>query len=554
MRIASRPDHLNSASAPDGTAGRARRAKPRPAIARLTGPGKGTAVCLLAGIAVLSACGGGSDGEPSVTTTVHPSLEAAAVETPARARAMGLADMVPEALDSRSSLPNLLPSINESGFAATFSLSGVIDRTGPFFQSLGTNGRSCATCHVQSEGWTITPAGVQERFARTRGTDPIFRTNDGSNSPIADVSTVRARRSAYSMLLNRGLIRVGIGIPANAEFELVAVDDPYGFASARELSLFRRPLPTTNIKFLSTVMWDGRETFKDPASTDCVADTSNCFASIHFDLSHQANEATVGHAQAAQPISTAQRDAIVAFQNDLFTAQIFDWRAGSLTARGGRGGPEELSRETVYFGINDTLVGDYRTQAPFTPTVMTMYDAWAAEISGPARAGDALRVRAMTGGQRAVARGQILFNSKPILIRGVKGLNDDLGVETIPGTCTTCHNTPNAGNHSIPMPLDIGVADAARRTPDMPLYTLRHKATGATLQTTDPGRALISGKWNDVARFKGPILRALATRAPYFHNGSAKDLNEAVDFYDIRFGIGLTPAEKADLVAFLRTL
>jgi predicted enzyme related to lactoylglutathione lyase len=34
----------------------------------------------------------------------------------------------------------------------------------------------------------------------------------------------------------------------------------------------------------------------------------------------------------------------------------------------------------------------------------------------------------------------------------------------------------------------------------------------------------------------------------------AKDLNEAVDFYDTRFGIGLTSAEKADLVAFLRTL
>ncbi|MGZ5716139.1 MAG: cytochrome C, partial [Caldimonas sp.] len=62
------------------------------------------------------------------------------------------------------------------------------------------------------------------------------------------------------------------------------------------------------------------------------------------------------------------------------------------------------------------------------------------------------------------------------------------------------------------------------------------------------------GKWNDVGRFKGPILRALATRAPYFHNGMAKDLSEAVDFYDTRFGIGLSAAEKADLVAFLRTL
>jgi len=74
------------------------------------------------------------------------------------------------------------------------------------------------------------------------------------------------------------------------------------------------------------------------------------------------------------------------------------------------------------------------------------------------------------------------------------------------------------------------------------------------VQTTDPGRALITGKWNDIARFKGPILRALAARAPYFHNGMAKNLDEAVDFYDTRFEIGLSTDEKADLIAFLRTL
>jgi cytochrome c peroxidase len=136
----------------------------------------------------------------------------------------------------------------------------------------------------------------------------------------------------------------------------------------------------------------------------------------------------------------------------------------------------------------------------------------------------------------------------------VKGLNDDLGVEVLPGTCTTCHDAPNAGNHSIPMPLDIGVADASRRTPDLPLYTLRHLATGETLQTTDPGRALLTGKWADVGRFKGPTLRALPTRAPYFHNGLAADLPAVVDFYDTRFGIGFSPAERADLVAFLGSL
>ena len=73
-------------------------------------------------------------------------------------------------------------------------------------------------------------------------------------------------------------------------------------------------------------------------------------------------------------------------------------------------------------------------------------------------------------------------------------------------------------------------------------------------QTTDPGRALITGKWKDIGRFKGPILRTLATRAPYFHNGSAKNVGEAVDFYNQRFGIGLTEDEKDDLVAFLLTL
>jgi len=46
----------------------------------------------------------------------------------------------------------------------------------------------------------------------------------------------------------------------------------------------------------------------------------------------------------------------------------------------------------------------------------------------------------------------------------------------------------------------------------------------------------------------------LASRAPYFHNGFAADLNAVVDFYNQRFNIGLSAQERADLVAFLRTL
>ena len=437
---------------------------------------------------------------------------------------------------------------NATGMAATYSATGPIDGSGPFFQSLGTNGRSCASCHAASDGWTITPASVRQRFLATRGMDPLFRTNDGANSPNADVSTVQARAAAYSMLLTKGLIRVGIGIPDGAEFELAQVDDPYGYASAKELSLFRRPLPAANLRFLSTVMWDGRETFADPASHDCIAGTNKCFAALEYDLSDQSNGATLGHAKASQPLSPAQREAIVRFEMGLFTAQVFDARAKDLTSWGASAGPRALSMQAAYFGINDVLAGDYRTGAAFDPKVFTLFDTWTTGM--PQVSDDDRSVMA----RRSVARGQALFNGKAIRITGVKGLNDDLGAAVINGTCTTCHDAPGAGNHSIPMPLDIGVADASRATPDMPLYVLRNKATGERIATTDPGRALITGKWKDIGRFKGPVLRSLASRPPYFHNGSAADLGAVVDFYNARFGMGLTAQEHDDLVAFLRSL
>jgi cytochrome c peroxidase len=126
--------------------------------------------------------------------------------------------------------------------------------------------------------------------------------------------------------------------------------------------------------------------------------------------------------------------------------------------------------------------------------------------------------------------------------------------DSFTGTCTTCHDTPNVGNHSVKAPLNIGLTDALQRTPDMPLYTLRNIATGEMVQTTDPGRAMITGKWADIGKFKGPVLRALAARAPYFHNGSAATLEDVLQFYETRFNLGLTQREKKDLIAFLGAL
>jgi len=440
-------------------------------------------------------------------------------------------------------LPNGAMVSNSSGKSTTISTNSAgIDLTNEFFQDLGSNGRRCVSCHLPSAGWTVTPEEMQATFDKSDGgvkaddfgLGAAFRLNDGANSPNADVSTLEKRRAAYSMLLTKGLIRVGIGIRADAEFELIDVDangvsngDPYHYASANELSLFRRPLPTTNLKFLSAVMWDGRETFAGQ--------------SIHFDLSDQANGATLGHAAATNDLSDAQRESIVNFEVALHTAQESDNVAGDLTASGGGGGAANVIAQVFYIGIND-LFGDSRTGAPFTTIAMTLYDGWA-NSNNTAR--------------QQIARGQKLFNTKTIHITGVSGINDEaiFGFPTdVAGTCTVCHDAPNAGDHSVAAPLDIGLVAESERTPDMPLYTLRNKTTGEIKKVTDPGRALITGKWNHIGRFKGPILRGLAARAPYFHNGSAKTLEDAVNFYDRRFHIGFTAAEKADLVAFLKTL
>jgi cytochrome c peroxidase len=88
----------------------------------------------------------------------------------------------------------------------------------------------------------------------------------------------------------------------------------------------------------------------------------------------------------------------------------------------------------------------------------------------------------------------------------------------------------------------------------LPVYTLVCKATGQVFHVTDPGRAMISGKCADIGKTKGPILRGLAARAPYFHNGSGTTLLDVVNFYDQRFHLGLAERQKADLVAFLGSL
>ncbi|HET9835072.1 MAG TPA: hypothetical protein VFP88_01820 [Rhodanobacteraceae bacterium] len=438
---------------------------------------------------------------------------------------------------------NALVTADPSGMLQTSTPSGSIDTGNPFFQSLGSNGRSCNSCHRQAEGWTISAAEVRQRFNATNGLDPIFSLVDGAVSPLADVSTLAARESAFSMLLSRGVIRVGLPMPANAEFRLTAVDDPYGYASAAQLSLFRRPVPSTNLIWDTAMMWDGRETF---APFKPPMDSGLDREDIRSSLESQALHAILGHEQATVTPDPATVDAIVDFESHLVTAQLYDREAGMLNERGGMGGASILAQQRFWVGINDPF-GNDPTLEPFDPKAMRLFDDWNDPNAQFNHAQGAQ-------GRAAIARGEALFNSMKIEISGVAGLNDVTGRPVIEGSCSTCHNAPNIGDHSVGAPLNIGIADASRRTPDLPLYTFTNNSTGQTVQSTDPGLALLTGKWADIGKFKGPMLRGLAARAPYFHNGSAASLMDVVDFYDTRFHIGMTPQQKSDLVAFLSAL
>src|SRR3569623_631841 len=405
----------------------------------------------------LAGCGGGSGG--SGNSEAPPSVQAA------------------------SNTAVLLTNVNASGEAGTVSLSGPIDTSNPFFKPFG-NGRSCATCQQQDDGWTLTPAG-----------------------------------------------------------------EPYGYANANELALFRRPPPAANLSFVTAVMWDGRETYADPNSGICIIGTGNCYAAPEINFANQALHAVTGHAQFSAGLTASEQAAIVLFEKGLFSAQLSDKAAGSLNGAGA-GGPAALASAPFYFGINDFDAGDYRTRAAFTPKASTLFDAWntSANLADPNTApADA---PAQTAARQAIARGQTLFNNAPIFLNNVPGLKN----ASVRGTCTTCHDAPNIGAHSTPLLFNLGLSDADRRTSDLPLYTLRNKATGAVIQTTDPGAAMATGKWDDIGRFKVPVLRGLAARAPYLHNGSAKDLTAVVNFYNERFKIGFNAQEIADLVAYLKAL
>lgn len=502
------------------------------------------AILLILSMSATQAQTGADEDVPQITPgqpvwTLQAVLEAQALRQLAQPPstfpgAAGNVLTTPVAEATPESLPQMLTASNINGVATTYIPMGPVATAGNnFFAPLGTNGRTCQTCHQPANGWSITPSAIQALFKSTPSA-PLFRVVDGAVCGDADTSTLATATDAYSLLLSKGLIRIFLPMPRppNLQFSITSVVDPYDCTNSKTtgltspttglVSVYRRPLPTTNIPFLSGFMWDGRE----------------------LSLQSQATDAVAIHAQGTTPPNAAQLAQIVAFESDIYSAQTLSTAVGTENDIGAQGGPQALANVPFHIGINDVLGGD-PTGTPFTPLAMTMFVAWNSDSNAE---------------RAAVARGMNLFNEKPITITGVAGLNDLPGQSTFHGFCTTCHDAPNVGDHSVKLALNIGVVAptaAGLDTTGLPVFTIHCDTgplAGQVYQVTDPGKALISGQCTDIGKTKGPILRNLSARPPYFHNGSAPDLTHVVEFYNTRFGIGFTAQEQSDLIAFLSAL
>lgn len=409
---------------------------------------------------------------------------------------------------------------------------------------------------------SVSAEAVQQRWQETAGKDPVFAAVDGSNCP----SLPQGDPASHSLLLKYGLFRIFLpwppknadGSAMTPEFELEVVSDPtgcntdrvYGLKSSNpQVSVFRRPRVVANMKYVTNGgapfnVKDGAPMARDPETGRFV--NMNIMADAREPTPRtQAVNAALTHLQAKAPPSDAQLKQILDFENQLYVAATFSDQAGALT---GAGAPSGLGPKAMQAGTPG-LGDNYATP------VFGYFDQWAK----PAGADNQAAFRA------SVARGMEVFFSRPFFIRDVTHLNTVGLGNPIKRTCATCHNARLTGMDFAPGWMDLGTGNRPwsnnlSMTSELPLFKLtckpgkQHPYLGRVVYTHDPGRALISGRCLDIGAITMQQFRGLAARAPYFSNGSAKDLAALVDFYDKRFEAGYTDQEKRDLVNFLSVL
>jgi hypothetical protein len=451
---------------------------------------------------------------------------------------------------------------SSNGTLGVLNASGPVNTDGhPFFTALGTNGRACVNCHQPTYSMSVSTSGLLDRWRATDGTDPVFAAFDGSNCP----GLPQKEEGSHSLLLKRGLFRIPLPWPPQnldgskkpVEFTIEVVRDPtgcnlsgeYGLKSAQPtISVYRRPRPVANLKYVVSggrpivlktgMLADVDPETKQPVGMNLMSDAREAT------LKTQALDAIMGHEQARVAPSREQLEKIVEYESQVYSSQMAHIFGGPLAIPGGPAALGVAALRDHKAGV----LGDNN----YDP-VFGQFTAW--------KGNDYYR--------SSVARGADIFMYRQFWLRDAAHINSIGLGNPLKRTCATCHNAQMTGQDLSAGWVDVGTTNYPTWTEpatwaessELPVFKITcskdadpHPYLGRVIYTTDPGRALITGKCVDVGSIVMQQLRGLAARAPYFVNGSAKSLREVVDFYDRRFEMRLSDEEKEDLINFLGAL
>jgi cytochrome c peroxidase len=352
---------------------------------------------------------------------------------------------------------------------------------------LGGNGRSCADCHMPSEGFQLSPAAARARFDALQAKlefnknadDPLFRPVDADDFRINGDNAID-----FSNLVENGLIRITMPLPLN-----VKLIDPATGQTTDETSvdLWRAVMPVPNVAITGPdgvlPIWPPGPPRPPIMGQD--PNGPNRQGGYQHDarfgtLQEQARGALFAHAQVSVEPPARMLDDLAAFQQTLFSSPGVELLAGAI-----------LSGSTP-FPDPDPELNELEQQ------------------------------------------GKVVFNRACAQCHG--GTLHPSG-----STPETTFVRPIVRYHNIqtacPRPATDGYAPCPERLARN-ARTYRITLANGTFQfvtTSDPGRLLLTGQPADLGVMDVTQLRGISRTAPYFHNNSAATLEEMLDHYDAFF-------------------
>jgi cytochrome c peroxidase len=436
--------------------------------------------------------------------------------------------------------------LSPAGQAGKKLFAGVIPRS---------NGRACTTCHVLDEDTTLRPASVTARL-QANPQDPLFHRLDADDPAAATLTFAH---------LEKGLVRVVLPLPDN--MDVIDIDGKVVTGPDRTIFVWRGVPTVANTAMTAPFQLDGREP----------------------DLQTQAQGAVTNHAQGPK-IPPPPLDQVAAFQKEVFTSPRA-WLVAKLLELGfpldkvpvpedyiPLAEPQRRGRE-IYKKACEACHGSATTDRIVNREVHDLFFA-ALQPDGNVRF-EVVPGKGPVAVPEARPRDEFLnigfgFGSYMGQLGLLQTFNAGVALPRYRFRFYTDGTRTQAVTDLPPVPAtlsgdprDLRPARDERGAPIVGPNRLPQ------LFSTDPGRAAISGDPQDFEAFDVPQLRGIAGTAPYYHDNSLATLEEVVDNYS-RFVLGfitplqlpavqppeqpggrkeaLTPAQKADLLAFLRQL